>query len=85
MTYMKGTLLTIQRSGIAGLPISEINKLFYQGRKVRELLDGARLAGTHSATWDGRDAAGNAVSSGKYLAHLKMGNYSKSNRMLLMK
>lgn len=39
-----------------------------RGRVVRTLVDGWRPAGAHRAFWDGRDQAGRAVASGRYLA-----------------
>ena len=41
------------------------------GRQVATLLEGRREAGSHSATWNGTDDAGNSVSSGIYFARLK--------------
>src|SRR5690606_4911432 len=41
------------------------------GRRVRVLVDGEQNAGSHTAAWDGRDAAGRAVASGVYLVRLR--------------
>jgi hypothetical protein len=41
------------------------------GRLVRVLLDADLPAGGHQAVWDGRNAAGQAVASGSYLARLQ--------------
>jgi photosystem II stability/assembly factor-like uncharacterized protein len=40
------------------------------GRLVRELENGHRAAGDHRAAWDGRDADGQRVAAGVYLARL---------------
>jgi hypothetical protein len=40
---------------------------------VRTLVDGWRPAGAHRARWDGRDQAGRAAASGRYLAVCEMG------------
>ena len=40
------------------------------GRAVRTLVDATLPAGLHSFTWDGRDAKGNAVAAGVYIARL---------------
>lgn len=41
-----------------------------QGRKVRDLVDGTRPAGSQSVDWDGRDAAGRLAPSGPYYIRL---------------
>jgi hypothetical protein len=41
------------------------------GRLVQRLSSGARSAGTHAATWNGRDASGRVVAAGVYLARLE--------------
>jgi len=54
------------------------------GRLVREF--GESLpAGEHRIVWDGRDAAGQPVSSGVYLYRLEAGQHSATRRMLLLK
>ncbi|MBE0565416.1 MAG: VCBS repeat-containing protein [Krumholzibacteria bacterium] len=40
------------------------------GRRVATLVDAEQAAGPHSATWQGRDAAGRAVASGTYVYRL---------------
>lgn len=55
------------------------------GRLVRTLVDEQRPAGTHNATWDGRNAAGSAVSSGVYFYRMVSGSFSESRRMVLLK
>lgn len=41
------------------------------GRRVATLLDESRAAGTHAATWDGRDASGASAAPGTYFARLR--------------
>ncbi len=55
------------------------------GRLVRELVRGSLSAGSHSVTWDGRDAAGQAQPSGIYLYRLEAGERVLTRRMLLIK
>ncbi|MBT7863134.1 MAG: T9SS type A sorting domain-containing protein [Gemmatimonadetes bacterium] len=55
------------------------------GRMVRTLADGTQSAGTHTATWDGRDDAGRAVASGIYIARITMGSMGQSQRMALVR
>jgi hypothetical protein len=37
-----------------------------RGRKVRTLVDAARAAGEHLASWDARDGSGNPIGTGLY-------------------
>lgn len=55
------------------------------GQKVRELVSGSQAAGKHSAVWNGRDESGKPVSSGVYIAQLKMEGKVESRRMMLVK
>jgi hypothetical protein len=55
------------------------------GQKVRELVAGSQTAGKHSAVWNGRDENGKPVSSGVYIAQLKMEGKVESRRMMLVK
>jgi hypothetical protein len=55
------------------------------GRLVRTLVDEQRPAGSHVVTWDGRNAAGAAVSSGVYFYQMVSGSFTESRRMVLLK
>jgi len=55
------------------------------GQEVVTLVDGFQNAGYHSATWNGRNASGNTVSSGIYLYRLVAGDVVKTARMILSK
>ncbi len=55
------------------------------GRKIRELVNDNELPGYKSVVWDSRDDYGQMVSAGVYFYHLKAGEYSKSQKMLLLK
>ncbi len=55
------------------------------GRLVRMLVDGYLGAGRQHATWDGRDASGNAASSGIYFYRLEAAGFSESRKMVLLK
>jgi uncharacterized protein with PIN domain len=55
------------------------------GQEVIALVDGFQSAGYHSATWDGRNASGNSVSTGVYLYRLVAGDVVKTARMILSK
>ncbi len=56
-----------------------------QGQKVRVLVDGSLTAGNHSTVWNGRDDNGKTVSSGVYIARLKIEGKVESRRMTLLK
>jgi len=55
------------------------------GRKVRELVSGDLSSGKHSVLWDGKDSAGETVSSGIYLSTLRFGSATATRRMLFLK
>jgi arabinogalactan endo-1,4-beta-galactosidase len=52
------------------------------GRRVRFLLDGDYPAGRWTVKWDGRNDAGDAVSSGLYFAVLRTGENEHSSKIL---
>jgi len=55
------------------------------GQEVATLVDGYQSAGSQSVTWDGRNSAGNTVSSGMYIYTLRAGDVVKSHRMIFSK
>ena len=56
------------------------------GQEIVTLVDQELDSGLYKATWDGRDALGNAVGTGVYLYTLKAGEqFSESKRMTLLK
>ena len=55
------------------------------GQKVRTLVSERLSAGKHSASWDGRDERGGAVSSGVFIATLQSGGKTDSRKMMLLK
>jgi hypothetical protein len=50
------------------------------GRKVADLVNGWREAGSHAVTFDG-----SALASGVYLYRIEAGDYSAVSKMVLMK
>jgi hypothetical protein len=54
-------------------------------QKIRTLLDSPLAAGAHTALWDGRDDRGMAVSSGTYIARLRLGAAEVSRKMMMVK
>lgn len=71
---------TLPSAGLAQMSVYDVT-----GRKVCDLVSSTMTAGSHEMVWDGRDESGAVVSSGTYIACLKMGNYTASHRMMLMK
>lgn len=55
------------------------------GRLVRTLAEGPLSAGSHSVVWNGKDEAGNSVSSGTYLYKFDALGETLAARMTLMK
>lgn len=55
------------------------------GRVVATLVNEPRSAGYHKVTWDGRNNAGQTVSSGVYFYRLKAGEFVATKKMVLLK
>jgi hypothetical protein len=56
------------------------------GQEVRTLINDQNYApGGHTVQWDGKDNNGNLVASGVYVYTLYYGNFSKSNKMTLVR
>jgi len=60
----------------------EVDILNTMGQRVRSLVNGYFGAGEHQVTWDGRDDAGQKVSSGVYFYMLKAGSVVKTMKMI---
>src|SRR3990167_3692246 len=55
------------------------------GQVVRTLVSETKSAGEYTLTWNGRNDAGQVVSSGPYFYRLKIGESVQTRRMLLLK
>jgi len=55
------------------------------GQKVKILVDKMKTDGFHQAIWDGKDQAGNEVSSGVYFYRLEAGEFTQTRKMLFIK
>lgn len=55
-----------------------------RGRLIRTLANGNYAAGRHSIPWDGKNDAGDLVSSGVYFYQLEAGGFLATRRMLLV-
>jgi len=71
---------SMQQSGEVELTV--FNAL---GQTVRTLVNGTRTAGEYTLTWDGRDDAGQLLSSGSYFYRLQVGDAVQTRRMLLLR
>jgi len=56
-----------------------------QGQKVRTLLSKEQKAGYYSVVWDGRNEAGQTVSSGLYLYRVQAGSFVATHKMMMLK
>jgi len=54
------------------------------GRRVRTVVDEELGEGDHTATWDGRDAAGRRVSGGTYFARLTVGDVTRTRKVVFL-
>ena len=55
------------------------------GQQVRRLVDEIQPPGLYQAAWDGTDSNSKSVSSGVYLYRLRIGNWTQSKRMVMLK
>lgn len=55
------------------------------GQQVRRLIDEIQPPGLYQAAWDGTDSHSKPVSSGVYLYRLRIGNWTQSKRMIILK
>ena len=54
-----------------------------QGRRIYTKMLGYRKAGSHTAYWDGRNAAGETVASGVYFYSIQAGDFHATRKMLI--
>ncbi len=54
------------------------------GRLVQTVLSGQVEAGTHQVTWDGRDSAGSKVARGVYFCRMNAGEFSATEKMVML-
>lgn len=55
------------------------------GQLVRVLVDAERAAGAYDVVWDGRNARGLTAPSGLYFFRLRAGEFTRTNKMLLIR
>ena len=55
------------------------------GQSIRTLVDETQSAGEYSVTWDGKNQAGEAVSTGLYFYRIQAGDITQTRKMLLLK
>ncbi len=71
---------SLARAGLARLTVHDV-----AGRKVRTLVDGHRMAGSHSVVWDGLDDSGRPVVSGVFWSQLAVDRCTHRHRMVILK
>ncbi len=55
------------------------------GRLVTQLVNEVMDAGDHQITWNGKDDSGNQAASGVYFYKMNAGNYSATDKMVMLK
>jgi hypothetical protein len=65
----------------------EVELIIYniKGQVIRTLANDSFVAGQHSVRWDGKDEAGQSVTSGVYFYKITTGSYNNMKKMILMK
>ncbi len=80
------TIIRYQLSAVGGQQPAVSLKIYnIIGQEVRRLVDGPEDPGLHEVIWDGRDDQGNQVGSGVYFYELKVGRFTKTRWMVLLK
>lgn len=70
----------LPQSGLVKINISNLS-----GSHVKTLINGNKDVGKHTIEWDSKDDHGNTVPAGIYFYTLTTNNYTKSNKMILLK
>jgi hypothetical protein len=71
---------SLRQRGVVSLRIYDV-----AGERVRTLADETFDAGPHTRVWDGRNDAGQAVSSGVYFYKLVTADFAQTRKMVLLK
>ena len=79
--FNPSTIIPYQLAASAEVRLEVFNLL---GQRIATLVDGARPAGFHTATWHATDAAGRAVGAGVYIYRMTVGVESLTGRMVLV-
>ena len=79
--FNPSTIIPYQLAASAEVRLEVFNLL---GQRIATLVDGARPAGFHTATWHATDAAGRAVGAGVYIYRMTVGVESQTGRMVLL-
>jgi hypothetical protein len=67
-------------------PIHTTLKVYnIRGALVRTLVDDKKTSGEYEVIWDGKNEKGDIVASGIYFYKLKAGDFSETNKMILLK
>jgi subtilisin family serine protease len=71
---------TIAERGLVSIDVFDI-----LGRQVSTLVNEVQPAGSYEITWNGRNTGNLPVTSGVYFYRLRSGNFTKTNKMVLLK
>lgn len=65
----------------------QVNVAIYdlRGRKVRQLVQEAQVAGDYTVTWDAKDGQGRSVASGCYFCKMITEDYDQTRKVMLVK
>ena len=79
--FNPSTIIPYQLAASSQVRLEVFNLL---GQRIATLVDGARPAGFHTATWHATDGAGRAVAAGVYIYRMTVGMESQTGRMVLL-
>lgn len=70
---------------VARMSHVEVKIFDVSGRHIRTLFDGMKEKGSYRIVWDGRDGRNRSLGSGVYFCKLKIGIYSATERLVLIR
>ncbi len=76
---------TTIRFALSSAEAVQLNVYDLTGRVVKTLVNGPMSADHHEVVWDGKNGSGDRVASGVYFYKLVAGDYSATEKMLLLK
>ena len=79
------TAITFTVPGSTGTVATRLDLYDVSGRVVKTLVNGSLPPGPHAEVWDGHDNGGRAVATGVYFAHVRSGNHTAINQLVLLK
>ncbi|MGD9400850.1 MAG: FlgD immunoglobulin-like domain containing protein [bacterium] len=79
--FSQGTMITFSAPGATEVAIDIYN---VHGQVVRSVFSGTADAGRHEVAWDGTDSRGSRVARGVYFCRMHTGNFSATEKIVVL-